>query len=717
MAQRFSNSFINTVTPGAYPNITVRSNPAALGSSGNIVIIGEADGGDVFSNVSIKDNFYTPDQLNKVQQDYISGQIVDAFRALSASSADADISGSANRIYIVKTNSSTKAQSVVDTDYGTFKDQNWGKDGNKYKYQITSIAAEVAPTVSGSTIAAFGAPLNGTTFKIRLNGAAETTVTLSNTPTDHDTIANLIIELNTMLPAGIVASTGTASNSLKFTVSADVAAYRKGWGKSFELYDSTPGDLAAIGLVAGLVTSATEPGVEVSIVRADNNTNETFDINASIALQIGYVGTTATLTIDQSLKTLTTTVTGGSGSNLSIDLTQFKTIVDLATFIAAQTGYSVSAAAAAQQLAPSSLDEVNAIGICSTTSSLKPGRIKKAAYDFNKIVSTSRALSFVPDAAAGLPAPMANAVFLTGGARGATLSADIVNALNQIASINVNIVVPLFSRDASADLAEEMTDNSSTYTIAAINAAVKSHCIQYSTPKLKKHRLAVLSYWNDNYTEAKEAAQGLAHHRVALTMQKASQVDNNGNVVSFLPWYAACVAAGMQAAGFYKSITNKFANVISLTDPSGFDSGSPGDVEDALEAGLLFLTTETAGVRWVSDQVTYSFDSNFVYNSLQANYTSDIIALDLADSFQKAFVGKSLADVDAGVAKSFLGQKMQGYKTLKLIAASEDAPLGYKNPSIKISGPAMDVSVEIKLATALYFIGLDLSFSAVQSAA
>lgn len=716
MAQRVVTSFVNTNIPGAYPNVTVKSNPVGLGASGNVVIIGEADGGDNYQNVALKDNSFTPDQLDKVSQQYISGQIVDAFRAFSAPSSDADIAGSANRIYIVKTNNSTKASAIVDTDYGTLKDQNFGKDGNKYKYQITSIAAEDTAEVSGSTIPAFGASLNGAEFQIRLNGLASTTVTLSAVPADHADIATLIIELNSLLPAGITASAGTAANSLKLKINTDASANRKGWGKSFELVDSAA-DLTSLGLAAGLFVSAQEPGVEVAISRSDIGLNETLDVNADIALFIGYQGTTATLTINAARTLLTTTVTGGSGANLSVDMTQYRTVADLAAYIASQTGYSAIASAAAQQLRPSALDSVTAIGICSTAAATRPGRVKIAAYNFAKVLATSRALSFEPTATAGIPAVMASAVFLSGGARGATLAADIVNALNQLAGVQVNIVIPLFSQDASDDISEGTTDSSSTYTIAAINAAVKSHCIQYSTPKLKKNRICILSYWNDSYNNAKEVAQGLAHYRASLCIQKVSQVDSAGNIQSFLPWYASCVAAGMQAGGFYKSITNKFANVISFTDPTGFDSGSPGDVEDALDAGLLFLTQDTAGNRWVSDQTTYGFDTNFVYNSIQATYCSDILALDLADAFQKAFVGKSLADVDAATAKSFLAQKMDGYKKIKLIAASDDAPLGYKNDKIQISGPEMDVSVEIKLATAIYFIPISLSFSQVQSAA
>lgn len=716
MSQRLVTSFINTNVPGSYPNIVVQSQPVGLGSSGNVVIIGEADGGEDFSSIALKDNSFTPDQLDRVQQKYLSGPIVDAFRAFSAPSADTDITGSANRIWIVKTNASAQASAIVDTDYGTLTDQNFGVPGNQYKYQVTSLAAEAPPTVQGGTIPAFGAALNGDSFTIRLNGGPATVVTLSGNPADHSNVATLVVELNTLLPAGIVASAGTAPTSIALTMAVDPLAYRSGRGRDFELFDSTPGDLAALGLSAGQYNSAQEPEVEVQINRSDIGLSETLDISADVALTVGYEGTTATMTIDQSAGTLTTTRTGGTGANLSIDITQYRTIADLADFINAQTGYSASAVAAAQQLPTSALDEVTAIGICSSAAAQQPGRVKMALFNFEKALSTSRALDFNADATAGLPNPMTNPAFLSGGARGETLAATVINAVNALAGLNINIIVPLFSRDASEDIVDGLTDSSSTYTIDAIHAAVKAHCIQFSTPKLKRNRIAILSF-SGTYAQTKQKSQGIAHYRCSLAFQRPSQVNSAGVITSFLPWYQACLAAGMQAGGFYKAIVNKFANTISFTDPSGFDSGSPGDNEDALDAGLLFWTQETAGARWVSDQTTYGFDTNFVYNSIQAVYVSDILALDLADSFQRAFVGKSLADVDAATALSFLAQKMDGYKRLKMIAASSDAPLGFKNPKVSILAPEMDVSVEIKLATAIYFVPISINISQVQQAA
>jgi hypothetical protein len=106
--------------------------------------------------------------------------------------------------------------------------------------------------------------------------------------------------------------------------------------------------------------------------------SETLSASADVALTVGYQGTTATMTINQSMGTLTTTVTGGSGGNLSVNITEYTTIGTLAGFIASQPGYSCSVVPAANQLPTSALDDVTAIGICSTGAGDEPGRVKDA---------------------------------------------------------------------------------------------------------------------------------------------------------------------------------------------------------------------------------------------------------------------------------------------------------------------------------------------------
>jgi hypothetical protein len=716
MALRLSTSFVNTNIPGAYIDVRVKSTPVGVGASGNVVIIGEAAGGADYAADILKDNFFTPDQASRVAQKYISGPIVDAMNALSAPSNDTEIQGSANRVYILKSNAGSKAQATIDTDYGTLRDQNYGLDGNKYSYKILSAAAEVAPTVTSGDLTANLTPgtiFDGLNFSVRLNGGAIAAVTLSGTAANHDTIAELAAEIDLALPAGVSCAVVTG-NTLKIFVDADAAAWRKGFGKSLELIDSTPGDLAALAISAGLLSSSQEPEIEMNIVRPDNNTNELIEAKAEVALSLGYAGTTASVTINAT--SLVTVVTGGGGSALNISLSQYSTLQAMADFINTQPGYSASVGSSSIQASPSSLDRVSAAGICSTAASLKPGRIKKANANFKAAMATSQTLEFVGVDFDGLPTPMAAFAFLSGGLRGETTASDIVDALTALEGVNVNFVIPLMSRDASADITAGLTDASSTYTIDAIHAAVKSHCLKMSAVKLKKNRIAMLSY-KGTYADSKTKAGSLASYRATMTMQDAKQIDSLGAIQTYQPWYQAVIAAGMQSAGFYKSIVKRFANVISFIDPSGFDSGNPGDVSDALDSGILFMENANAGVRWVSDQTSYGFDTNFVYNSLQAVYLSDVLSLDLAESLGNAFTGKSLADVDAGVVLGFVSTKMDGYKKLKMIASSDDAPLGYKNVTISIDGPVLSVSLEAKLATSIYFIPIVLELSQVQSSA
>jgi hypothetical protein len=724
MSLRLITPFVNTNIPGAYPNVVVQSQPVGLGSSGVVVIMGEADGGPGYNQAVLSSQVFTPDQLAMVEQLYISGQVVDSFTALAAPSDDPNITGSANLIYIAKTNNGTHASLALASSYGTLADGNYGVDGNLYNAQIVSVDAEVGPAFSGTVISNYPA-ITGASFTVRVNGGAA--IAVGPLPSSANQTA-LLTNLNAAFATANVeldAAAGTAPNTIVINWSEtpgsaspipDPSAWGKGWGKSFELIDSTPGDLAALGLLPGLTDSSQEPAVDVNIVRPDINVNQSIEISADVALEIGYQGTTATVTVSAS--TLSTTVTGGSGANLSIPLSQYTTIAELAGFIAAQPGYSALCPSNAQQLPPSALDQVSAVGIASSGAGLLAGRIKDAAHNFQSAMATS-VLVFTPGASgiAGLPAPTSLPAYLSGGVRGATMAIDIVNVLNQIAGINCNIIVPLFSQDATADIALGLTDPSSTYAIAAVNALVKSHCIQYSTPALKKNRTCILS-WLGTYASAAAEAQSLGNYRCSLTMQQISQVNSQGVIQTFQPWYASSLAAGMQTGGFYKSILNKAANIISFVDPSGFDSGSPGDVEQALSAGLLFLSQDTgrAGY-WVSDQTTYGFDTNFVYNSIQAVYASDLIALDLAQSFFTQFVGQSLADVSPASALSFLTQKMDGYLKLKLTGSSSDAPLGFKNAQITIDAPEMDVQVEIKLDTAIYFIPISINVSQIMGSA
>lgn len=521
------------------------------------------------------------------------------------------------------------------------------------------------------------------------------------------------------------------------TISLEAGAVLDGFGKSLCIQQATTGtDLLErtafnLGLTSAvswiskasapqLRTSATEYRTQLQVTRQTDNVDETLIAGGEIAFKLGYTGTSATVTITDSV--LTTSVTGGSGGNLSVTLADFPTIADLAVFINSQTGYSASVGTAVLGLLPSTaLDDVSAKGICTTHGS-QPGRIKIDGYRFfRKIVEES---TLIQDgdpqvqAPAGLPAVMSNIAYLSGGSKGATTDADVSAALTALKLVGCNFVITAFSRDASADIADGLTESGSTYTIDSINAAVKTHVNSMSKLKAKKNRLAIVSK-RTTFTDAKEAAANIASPRVALTFQDFKTNNTAGTLTQFQPWAGAAYAAGMQAAGFYRNILGKLINTsgVLMADKS-FDFRDTDQVEEALLAGLLpAKRADGGGYTWISDQTTWGKDENFVFNSLQAMYALDIIALGTAQAMGKAFVGQSVADISAPVALSFLEGIMGNWLRLKLIAPSEGGLKGFRNAKVTIEGGVMIVEVEIFLAGSIYFIPIKFQVSPVKQTA
>jgi hypothetical protein len=115
--------------------------------------------------------------------------------------------------------------------------------------------------------------------------------------------------------------------------------------------------------------------------------------------------------------------------------------------------------------------------------------------------------------------------------------------------------------------------------------------------------------------------------------------------------------------------------------------------------------------------MTYTVDNNFVYNSLQAVYLADLMTLTLIQLFDRSVVGRSVAEISAAAGLALLESQMFDFLRLRWIAPSDDAPKGYKNAVVKISGGVMHISVEVKLAGLIYFVPISLTISQVEQTA
>lgn len=446
---------------------------------------------------------------------------------------------------------------------------------------------------------------------------------------------------------------------------------------------------------------------------AKGTTTETFKSGGDVVLLVGCSEADATMEILSDK--IEFKVNGAL--RFSATFKQFKTLADLAAFISSQTNFSAAIPLAKfAMVAPSSLDK-GAYGV-SGIAAHKNGRIKKDAADWKAQNGGSALVAIEMTSESGLPEAMETQKFLTGGSKGGTTSALAATAIDACEKLSTNFIVPLFSTDAADDIANDETESSSTYTVDAVNAYLQSHILKMSAVKMRKNRVGIVSK-KASYSSCKEAASELNSFRMYLCFQDFTTTDSNGEIKVFQPWMTAINAAGMQAAAGYKGIVKKFANCsgikVSLND---FDPSNPGDTEDALKAGLLFMErVPTGGFRWFSDQSTYTIDNNFVYNSLQAVYISDLIVLTLIDRFDRLVVGRSVAEVSQTAALSVLEAEMFNFKRLRWIAASDDAIKGYKNASATITGPVLEIACEIKLAGLIYFVPISLSISEVQQTA
>lgn len=466
---------------------------------------------------------------------------------------------------------------------------------------------------------------------------------------------------------------------------------------------------------APYVVTGTDYQVSVSINRSSDNTQESYStIGGHVSLELGYLGTSCSVVVSSTA--LTTVVAGGSGSNLTLTFSNFPTINDMVTYINQQTGYSAVAGSSAEGLLNPALvlDRGTFTAASSVAATAYPARIKRDAYDFAQALLGSSTVTLTGVATAGLPEASAAAALLAGGAKGGTTAAAFAAAVDALEAIDVNFIIPLFSQDATADIAAGLTDSSSTYTISGVNSYLLQHCNSLSGQvKRKKNRLGVGSF-KGTFAQAKSAAASLASARYALAFQDVKNVSSQGVVVQYQPWMLATMAASMQSVGLYRSITRKYVAISGIVNPSGFNPGNYGQLEQALLGGLLVVEAPNGGgFRFVSDQTTYGKDDNFVYNSLQVMYTGDFMALDLAFSFDNFVVGQAIADVSQAVGLSFLQAKMSQYLQNKLISPSDGAPAGYDTASVTISGPVMTVGVNAYITNALYFVPITLNISKV----
>jgi hypothetical protein len=475
-------------------------------------------------------------------------------------------------------------------------------------------------------------------------------------------------------------------------------------------------------LIAKKVSSASE--AQAWIVASDTKNNISFPTTKAggvIYLEVGYndgAATACSLSID-GLRNMVITPVGG-GSVLTIKLNKYKSLQNLADFISSKAGYTAIVPITANKSLPTSvLDAVSSLGILGAhSSSSTNGKLKGDYYLFTKLISDNFGLISFKEGSmalkAGLPAAESVASYLSGAVVGGTSDADVQAGLDAALRIDAQQVVPLFSRDAIDDVSDGLTDDSSSYSIDSIHAAVKAHVAAASTIKVKRRRFGMLSI-HESFENSKEKIAVMSYERLQMTFEMVRATDSDGALQWYLPWMAAMViATGRAQAGRGTSMLRKTFGVSAVkhigkksvyddTLVQDFDPEDQGQMEEAITAGLLTLRAVTGfGIRMESpDSSTRSRENDpqgWVWERVNVLTILDDVQTQCETTLDN-FIGERQSDVSTAVVSESLSKILRGYIT-------DGSLLAFSVDSVVKVGTGYKAAVRVQPTESLEFIGL-----------
>lgn len=436
-------------------------------------------------------------------------------------------------------------------------------------------------------------------------------------------------------------------------------------------------------------------------VTGDSEVSSAIGGVTALTIQIAGGASAATLTINATQ--IITTVTGGTAPSLTLSKSQFATLGQLQSYLSGQVGYTVTLGTNQQSQPLDVLDRVTAADVFTA-----PYNVLRDAYDIRAFFAESGLLDFTPTLYVGLPAVMAK-TFLAGGALGATTNANIQACVDELSKRRINFVVPLFSRDATSDITDSLTDASSSYTIDSIHAMIRTHNAQNSTVKGKKERQGWVAF-DGTYANAKAKAAALGGARVGLVIQRVDIVNAAGDLVTAKPHMAAVIAAGMKC-----SAPVGLPNTFKLANISGFSMASSDfdpetQADDAIDAGIAFFEKAPGGgFRWVLDNSTYSQAKDaWIYARPSVLYAADTAAYSIRLNTE-AFIGQRNSDVTEETVKNLLISVMDSLKSAGIIVPdAASGGKGFKDLSVRIEGSVIRISVTLVLVEGVEFVLSDI---------
>lgn len=347
------------------------------------------------------------------------------------------------------------------------------------------------------------------------------------------------------------------------------------------------------------------------------------------------------------LRYVTTLTSPGTGEvSLSIDCTGL-TVNQLVNMINQNPGYTATVLNQFGQVLVSSLDlVVTPASLLTAGQSYFAGiyELTNWAASTSQLVTVTRTAG---DAGDKVPAPFpaSGVVTFTGGTRGTTANSDVQNMLNALLALRVNIVVPLFSSDSQ---------DGSTVTIAAVNAQVKDHVDARSSLLGRSEAQAYVSV-KGNKTVFEAMAASMGDMLVAVTSQAISDLDIDGNIITYDEWGFAVVCAQTQAGSAIGTpLENRIIPVQGISNDVSWSFITDGP--ELIKKGTLYaIVDENNEIRIKGGYTSWLGDSNNARIYIETVESLLIFSFNHRQFMKQKFLGKSVfttGDILAAISES-----------------------------------------------------------------
>ena len=319
MAIAFEIGGARTVIPGVYDSFRVANSlPAPAPAGRSVYIIGEAEEGVPGEQLDVRLNFYTDFQA--VRDFYKTGAIVDAARMLFSSQPSPVFSGAIQRLYVYKTNDSTRAERDLNgpSGYGSLLAARFGEEGNLIKTQVVDAQTETLPTKTFAYLPSSAAQ----NLSVVVSGVVTTPVALAANELASD-LQPLLNAVTDLTATGGDARTDTITGDITITALDDTLTLTT--TTTFGA-DIAVGDICYISAASGfaggvsentgsyMITAATTTAITMKQLNHDGVNAEAFDLTISPVL-----AATLDLLINAPI-TITHTGTTAVGGSASLEI-------------------------------------------------------------------------------------------------------------------------------------------------------------------------------------------------------------------------------------------------------------------------------------------------------------------------------------------------------------------------------------------------------------